>query len=63
MGLLDYSYPAGRQFTIARVFDFGSRAWVEALSKHAGAGGGAGTEVTYRIRAVRVNSEWKVQPM
>ena len=63
MGLLDYSYPAGRQFTIARVFDFGNRAWVEALSKRPSASGGAPIDVTYRIRAVRVGGEWKVQPM
>ena len=63
MGLLEYSYPAGKQFTIARVFDFGSRAWVEALSKRPSASGGAPIDETYRIRAVRVNGEWKVQPM
>ena len=63
MGLLDYSYPAGKQFTIVRVFDFGNRAWVEALSKRPSASGGAPVEETYRIRAIRVNGEWKVQPM
>jgi hypothetical protein len=63
MGLLAYSYPPGKQFTIARVFDFGNRAWVEALSKRPGASAGATVDETYRIRAVRVNGAWKVQPM
>jgi hypothetical protein len=63
MGLLAYSYPAGKQFTIARVFDFGNRAWVEALSKRPSTSAGAPVDETYRIRAVRVNDVWKVQPM
>jgi hypothetical protein len=47
----------------ARVFDFGNRAWVEALSKRPSAGGGAPADVAHRIRAVRVGGDWKVQPM
>lgn len=63
MGLLGESYPPGKKFTIARVFDFGNRAWVEALSKRPSESGGAPIDETTRIRLVRVNGEWKVQPM
>lgn len=63
MGLMEASYPAEQQFKIVRVFDFGDRAWVEALSERPSESGGAPVEVTTRIRLVRVNGEWKVQPM
>jgi hypothetical protein len=63
MGLLEQSYPPGKQFKIVRVFDFGDRAWVEALSSRPSESGGAPTAETYRIRTVRINGEWKVQPM
>ncbi|MGH9427154.1 MAG: nuclear transport factor 2 family protein [Terriglobia bacterium] len=65
MGLLDQFYPVDevKQLKIIRVFDFGNRAWVEGLSKRPSTSGGAPTDVTYRIRTVRVNGEWKVQPM
>lgn len=63
MGLLAYSYAKGTKFTIARVFDFGERAWVELLSKRPSESGGAPTDVTTRVRLVRVNGAWKVQPM
>ena len=65
MAMLDQFYAADelKQMKIVRVFDFGNRAWVEGLSKRPSTSGGAPTDVTYRIRAVRVNGEWKVQPM
>jgi hypothetical protein len=65
MGLLDQSFPTDEvnQLKIVRVFDFGDRAWVEGITKRPGKGKGVLTEVTYRIRTLRVNGEWKVQPM
>jgi hypothetical protein len=65
MAFLSQSYPAGeiKELKIVRVFDFGSRAWVEGTSKRPGQRGGAPTDVTYRIRAVRVGADWKVQPL
>jgi len=64
MGLLGNTYPAEevKQLKIVRVFDFGDRAWVEGVTKRKGEQGKS-TEVTYRIRALRVGGEWKVQPM
>ena len=62
-GLLENSYPAGKEFKIVRVFDFGDRAWVEAASKRPSESGGAPVDETYRIRTVRINGVWKVQPM
>ena len=52
-----------KQLKIVRVFDFGNRAWVEGTSKRPSQSGGAPTDVTYRIRAVKEGTEWKVQPM
>lgn len=65
MGLLEQSFPADEvnQLKIVRVFDFGDRAWVEGVVKRPGKGKDALTEVTYRIRTLRVNGEWKIQPM
>ena len=65
MGMVNQSYPPDelKQLKIVRVFDFGNRAWVEGTSKRPSTSGGAPTDVTYRIRTVRVNGEWKVQPM
>ncbi|MBI3787268.1 MAG: hypothetical protein HY276_03335 [Ignavibacteriales bacterium] len=62
MGLLGMSYPDGKQIKIVRVFDFGNRAWVEGDSQRAGDDGKPVKE-TYRIRAIRVNGEWKVSPL
>lgn len=62
MAMLDESYPAGKQFKIVRVFDFGNRAWVEALSTRPGESGSTPIDETYRIRAVHASGEWKVQP-
>jgi len=65
MGLLEGSFPPDevKQLKIIRVFDFGTRAWVEGTSKRPSRGGKASTDVTYRIRAVKAGAEWKVQPM
>ena len=65
MAMLNASYPADelKAMKIARVFDFGNRAWVEGVSKRPGRSGTAAIDVTYRIRTVRVNGDWKVQPM
>lgn len=65
MGLLAATYPPDevKQLKIVRVFDFGDRAWVEGTTKRASEGKKAPTDVTYRIRMVRVNGAWKVQPM
>lgn len=64
-GMLGWAYPAEamKQLKIVRVFDFGKRAWVEGMSKRKSEHGGPPTDVTYRIRTVRVGSDWKVQPM
>lgn len=61
--MLGESYPAGKQFKIVRVFNFGNRARVEALSTRPSESGGAPIDETYRIRTLLVNGEWKVQPM
>ncbi|MBI4427690.1 MAG: nuclear transport factor 2 family protein, partial [Ignavibacteriales bacterium] len=65
MGMLAQSYPVDevKQLKIVRVFDFGDRAWVEGVTKRPSKGKKAPTDVTYRIRTLRVNGEWKVQPM
>ena len=65
MAMLNESYPADelKAMKIVRVFDFGNRAWVEGVSKRPGRSGTAAIDVTYRIRTVRVNGDWKVQPM
>ena len=65
MGMLDQFYPVEetRQMKIVRVFDFGDRAWVEGTTKRQSESGGEPTDVTYRIRVIRVNNDWKVQPM
>lgn len=65
MPFLNQAYPAGqvKQLKIVRVFDFGNRAWVEGTTKRPSRTGGAPTDVTYRIRAIRVNGSWKVQPL
>ena len=62
-GLLDYSYPVDKVYKIVRIFDFGNRAWVEAMSTRPSESGGPPVDVTTRVRLVRVNGEWKVQPM
>ena len=65
LGMLNGYFPADevKQLKIVRVFDFGNRAWVEGLTKRPSETGGAPTDVTYRIRAIRVNGSWKVQPL
>ena len=65
IGMLEQFYPADevKQLKIVRVFDFGDRAWVEGVSKRRGERGGKPTDVTTRIRTIRVNNDWKVQPM
>ncbi len=62
MGMLGMSYPAGKKIKIVRVFDFGNRAWVEGESQRKGKDGKPINE-TYKIRAIRVNGEWKVSPL
>ena len=61
MGMLGESYPPGKQFTNARVFDFGDHGWVEYKSQRLG-DDGKPVDETYKIRVVRVNGEWKVSP-
>jgi len=65
MAMLNQFFPAEevKQLKIVRVFNFGNRAWVEGATKRPSQSGGSPTDVTYRIRTVRVGSDWKVQPM
>ena len=65
LGMLDQFYPADviNQLMIVRVFDFGDRAWVEGVSKRRSESGGKPIDVTTRIRTIRVDNAWKVQPM
>ena len=65
MAMLGQFYPAeeAREMKIVRVFDFGEKAWVEGTTKRQGENGGQPTDVTFRIRVIRVNNDWKVQPM
>lgn len=62
MAMLGGWYPAGKKIKLVRVFDFGDRAWVEGESQRPGDDGKPINE-TYKIRAIRVNGEWKVSPL
>ena len=62
MGMLEMSYPPELQVKIARVFDFGDRAWVEGDSKRKEESGKI-TDVVYRIRVIKANNDWKVSPL
>ena len=62
MGMLGEWYPADKKINLVRVFDFGERAWVEGESQRQEESGKT-TNVTTRIRAIRVNGEWKVSPL
>ena len=65
LATLSQAYPADemKQMTIVRVFDYGDRAWVEGMSKRPSETKGTDTDVTYRIRVIRVAGIWKVQPI
>lgn len=65
MTMMSQFFPAEevKLLKIVRVFDFGTRAWVEGTSKRQSGSGGPPTDVTYRIRAVKEGTDWKVQPM
>ena len=62
LGMLAESFPPGKKIRITRVFDFGDRASVEGASQRKEKNGKL-TDETYKLRAIKVNGEWKVSPL